>query len=372
MKIERLELHHIALELVHPFQTSFGTQTKRPCVLVAVYADGLVGWGECVASDGPFYSSETDQTAWHVLQDYLVPLLMEREISDPREVIQLLRVVRGHEMAKAGLEIAVWDWFAKAANQPLSALLGGVRERVPVGVSIGIQADTAALLARVAQFVEAGYGRIKIKIKRGLEVEPLTAVRRAFPDVMLMADANSDYELADAHLLKQLDDLDLLMIEQPLRHYDIIDHAKLQAQLQTPICLDESIHRPDDVRYAIELNACQIINMKVGRVGGLAHALEIHDLCQAAGLQMWCGGMLETGIGRATNIHLASLPNFTLPGDISATSRYWHEDITDPPFVLNHEDSTMSVPTGAGLGVEILPERIAKNRLNFWSQESQR
>jgi O-succinylbenzoate synthase len=364
MKIERIELHYIRLPLVHPFRTSFGEETEKGAVLTAVYSEGLIGWGECVAgSDGPLYSSETVETAWYVLTNFLVPKLVGQDISDPQTIPALFKAVRGHNMAKAALEMSVWDLLAKAQNKPLSAMWNGVRTRVEVGVSIGIQPTIEALLARVDKFVEAGYGRIKIKIEPGWEVEPARRIRERHPHVRLMADANSAFTLDDVDMLKQLDPLKLLMIEQPLGYDDIADHARLQPQLETPLCLDESIHGVADAQAMIDLQAGKIINMKVGRVGGFTHALKIHDMAQAAGIAMWCGGMLETGIGRAANVHLATLPNFTLPGDISATDRYFHEDIADPPFVLNVEDSTMTVPTGAGIGVEVRPERIEKARV---------
>jgi O-succinylbenzoate synthase len=364
MKIERIELHYIRLPLVHPFRTSFGEETEKGAVLTAVYSEGLIGWGECVAgSDGPLYSSETVETAWYVLTNFLVPKLVGQDISDPQTIPALFRAVRGHNMAKAALEMSVWDLLAKAQNKPLSAMWNGVRTRVEVGVSIGIQPTIEALLARVDKFVEAGYGRIKIKIEPGWEVEPARRIRERHPHVRLMADANSAFTLDDVDMLKQLDPLKLLMIEQPLGYDDIADHARLQPQLETPLCLDESIHGVADAQAMIDLQAGKIINMKVGRVGGFTHALKIHDMAQAAGIAMWCGGMLETGIGRAANVHLATLPNFTLPGDISATDRYFHEDIADPPFVLNMEDSTMTVPTGAGIGVEVRPQRIEKARV---------
>ena len=364
MKIERIELHTIKLPLVHPFRTSFGEETERTAVITAVYSEGLIGWGECVAgSDGPLYSSETVETAWYVMTEFLIPLLLGQDISDPKTVPALFKMVRGHNMAKAGLEMAVWDLLAKAQNKPLSAMWGGVRDRVEVGVSIGIQPTIEALLARVDKFVALGYGRIKIKIEPGWEVEPARRIRERHPQVHLMVDANSAFTLDDAPLLQQLDPLGLLMIEQPLGYDDIADHARLQPQLQTALCLDESIHGVADTQAMIDLKAGRIINMKVGRVGGFTKALKIHDMAQAAGIAMWCGGMLETGIGRAANVHIATLPNFTLPGDISATDRYFHEDIADPPFVLNVADSTMRVPTGAGIGVEVYPERVKKVRV---------
>jgi O-succinylbenzoate synthase len=317
-------------------------------------------------SDGPLYSSETVETAWYVLTNFLIPKLLGQEINDPKTIPALFKAVRGHNMAKAALEMAVWDLLAKAQDKPLSAMLGGVRPRVEVGVSIGIEPTIEALLARVDKFVAEGYGRIKVKIEPGWEVEPLSRIRERYPQIRLMADANSAFTLADAPMLKQLDSLKLLMIEQPLGYDDIADHARLQPQLKTPLCLDESIHGAADAQAMIDLQAGKIINMKVGRVGGFTNALKIHDMAQAAGMAMWCGGMLETGIGRAANIHLATLPNFTLPGDISATDRYFHEDIADPPFVLNVADSTMTVPTAPGIGVEVRPERIEKARVRHY------
>lgn len=367
MYLDRIELHHIAMPLVHPFRTSMGEERDRHCILVAVYADGVVGWGECVAGMGPWYSAETITTAWHVLSEFLVPLVLDKEIESPTVCAALLSKVRGHPMAKAALENAVWDWFAKAQGIPLHVLLGGVRDRIEVGVSIGIQPTIEALVERVGNFVELGYGRIKCKIEPGWTVEPIGRIRTEFPTMRVMADANSAFTLDDVALLRELDALDLLMIEQPLGYDDIADHARLQAQINTPICLDESIHGVADAQAMIDLKAGRIINMKVGRVGGLTNALKIHDMAQKAGITMWCGGMLETGIGRSTNVHLATLPNFVLPGDISATDRYYHEDIADPPFVLNWEDSTLSVPTGSGIGVEVQPTQIERVRLRHRS-----
>lgn len=365
MKIERIELHHVSQPLVAPFRTSFGTQVTRPCILVAVYSEGLVGWGECVAADDPGYSYETVQTAWHILSDFLIPPTMGQAVTAPQEVAARYQWVRGHPMAKAGLENAVWDLLAQAEGVPLSKLLGGVRQRVEVGVSIGIQPTLEAQLERVDQFIQQGYRRIKMKIEPGWELLPLTAVRERYPTLKLMADANSAFTLADAPLFREMDMLNLLMIEQPLHYDDIADHARLQRQLQTPICLDESIHSPLHARWAIEIKAGRIINMKVGRVGGLSNALAIHEICLEAGIPLWCGGMLETGVGRALNLHLATLPNFTLPGDISATNRYYREDIAGPDFNLNVEDSTITVPTGPGIGVRILPERLEKVRVRY-------
>lgn len=362
MKIDRIELHQLEMPLVHPFRTSFGVEADRPGIIVAVYSDGLVGWGECTAGMGPWYSAETITTAWHVLTEFLVPSVVGKPFETPADIVKMMKPVRGHPMAKAGLENAIWDLLAKAQGVPLNNLLGGVRDRVEVGVSIGIQPTIEALVDRVGSFVELGYGRIKCKIEPGWTVEPIGRIRSAFPEMRVMADANSAFTLDDIDMLKELDALDLLMIEQPLAYDDIADHARLQAQIETPVCLDESIHGVADAQAMIDLKAGRIINMKVCRVGGLSNAVKIHDMAQEAGIAMWCGGMLETGIGRATNVHLASLPNFTLPGDISATDRYYREDIASPRFELNREDSSMTVPTGPGIGVEVHEDRIASFR----------
>jgi O-succinylbenzoate synthase len=366
MKIERIELHHISQPLVHPFRTSFGTQLERPCILVAVYGEGLVGWGECVAHSDPGYSYETIDTAWHILTRFLIPPLLGQSLASPQEAAAGFNWVRGHPMAKASLENAVWDLLARAKEVPLGQMLGGGRrDRVEVGVSIGIQPTLAGLLDRVDQFIDKGYRRIKMKIEPGWELEPLVQVRRRRPAIKLMADANSAFSLDHIPLFRQMDNLDLLMIEQPLHYDDIADHAKLQAAVETPICLDESIHSPLHARWAIEIGACRVINMKVGRVGGLSNALAIHDMSVEAGIPLWCGGMLETGVGRATNLHLATLPNFLLPGDISATERYYVEDIAEPGFRLNSEDSTITVPTGPGIGVTVLMDRVQKARIRY-------
>lgn len=362
MKIERVELHHIALPLVHPFETSFGRETVRPCILVAVSADGLTGWGECVAGAGPWYSCETVETAWHILGDFLIPAVLGTEVASPQEVAERFAPVRGHPMARAALENAVWDLFARARGVSLAQLLGGTRARVPVGVSVGIEPSLEELIGRVAGYVEQGYGRVKLKVRPGWDVEVVRAVRGRWPDLPLQVDANAAYSRRDIAALRELDALGLLMIEQPFHHEDLVDHAWLQAQLHTPICLDESIRSPDHARWALEIGACRVINIKVGRVGGLTAARRIHDLCAEKEVPVWCGGMLETNVGRATNVAMASLPNFTLPGDISASERYYLEDVAEPNFVLN-EDSTLSVPTGPGLGVRVIGERLKAVRL---------
>ena len=362
MKIERIELHHIELPLIHPFETSFGREDTRTCILVAVCAEGLVGWGECTAQAGPWYSSETTGTAWHVLDDFLIPFVLGQEITSPADVVARFRRVRGHPMARAALENAVWDLLAQAQGVSLVGLLGGKVERVQVGVSVGIEPTLGELLDRVAQHVDEGYGRVKLKIKPGWDVEVTRAVRERWPDLPLQVDANCAYTLADAQVLRELDQFDLLLIEQPLHHDDIVDHAKLQAQLRTPLCLDESIHSPEHARWALDIEACRIINIKVGRVGGLTAAQQIHDLCAERGVPVWCGGMLETNVGRAANVALSTLPNFKLPGDTSASARYYRQDIAEPDFVLN-DDSTLCVPSGPGLGVRVIPERVCAARL---------
>jgi O-succinylbenzoate synthase len=358
MHIESIELRQIRLPLLTPFTTSFGTETDRPCIIVTIDGEGLRGYGECVAGDGPWYSYETMDTAWHVMRDYLVPRLLGQEIDGPERVWDLFAPIRGHNMAKAGLEMMMWDLFAKANGVSLSMLLGGTRDRVAVGVSVGIQESPEALVATVDGFLARGYGRIKLKIAPGQDRAFVRAVREAFPDTLLQVDANSAYTLADAPIFESMDDLALLLIEQPLGPDDIVDHAVLQRELHTPICLDESIHSPDDARHALDLGSCRIINIKPGRVGGHRQSRAIHDLCHGRGAPVWCGGMLETNIGRAHNVALASLPGFTLPSDISASARYYARDVANPGFDLN-EDSTLTVPTGPGIGVEIDTEALA-------------
>ncbi len=357
MRIERVDLHHVEMQLVHPFETSFGRQAARSCILVTVHAGGLTGWGECTADSGPWYSCETIETGWHILRDYLIPSVLGEEVEAPDELVQRFSSVRGHPMARAGLENAVWDVLAQAQGRPLYRSLGGQRDRVPVGVSVGIEATLEELLGQVERYIDLGYGRVKLKIKPGWDVQVVRAVRERWPDLALQVDGNSAYTLADIATFQALDQFDLLLIEQPLHHDDIVDHAQLQAQLGTAICLDESIHSPEHARWALDIGACRVINIKVGRVGGLTAAKGIHDLCSERGVPVWCGGMLETNIGRAANVALATLPNFTLPGDISASARYYRRDIAEPDFVLN-SDSTMSVPDDPGLGVRILPEQL--------------
>ncbi len=357
MRIERIELRHIKMHLVAPFETSFGVEMDEQHVIVRVDAEGLIGWGESPAGAAPFYSYETTQTAWHILRDFLIPSVLGQEIANVDDALERGARVRGHNMAKAGLESALWDLFAKARGISLAKMLGGTRERIAVGVSIGIQPSPDALVQRIESYLREGYRRIKIKIAPGRDIAFTSAVRNTFPDILLQVDANSAYTLDDADTLRALDGFDLLLIEQPLGYDDIYDHSKLQPQLRTPICLDESIHSAADARAAIELGACRIINIKPGRVGGYTEAIKIHDWCASRDTPVWHGGMLESGIGRAGNVALASLPNFALPGDISASKRYFAQDIVEPEFTVDAQ-GMMAVPTKPGIGVEVLLDRL--------------
>ncbi|WP_298406374.1 o-succinylbenzoate synthase [uncultured Chloroflexus sp.] len=357
MRIEAIELRRIRLPYRSPFETSGWREEANHSVIVTLHSEGAIGWGEAPVGAGPWYNEETQATAWVMMREILAPMLLGRDLSRPEEVDAIFARVRGNRMARAGLEFAAWDLFGRARSESLSTMLGGTRQRVEVGVSVGVQPSIEALLEVVEGYVSAGYQRVKLKIKPGWDVEPTRAVRERWPDLRLQVDANSIYTLDQAPQLAQLDEFELLLIEQPLAHDDIIDHAKLQRQLRTPICLDESIVSPDHARWAIELRACGVINIKPSRVGGFTAARQIHDMAQAAGIPVWCGGMLETGIGRAANVGLASLPNFSLPGDISANDRYFHQDIVTNPFTLN-PDSTLTVPTGPGSGAEVDLERL--------------
>ncbi len=359
MKIERITLTHLSMPLVAPFETSFGRTSDRECILVAVSSDGLTGYGECTADRDPGYSYETTGTAWHMLRDFIAPALLGKDLAGPDDFQRLVDKIRGHPLAKAGLEMALWDLRGLQEGHSLKEMLGGMLDRVEVGVSVGLQASSEELVRRVEKYLDQGYRRIKIKIKPGRDVGDASAVRQAFPEIKLQVDANSAYSLETAVRLLPLYDLSLLLIEQPLYEDDLWEHARLQKKFRTPICLDESILSPRHARDAIEMNACKIINIKPGRVGGLSGAVAIHDLCRAQGIPVWCGGMLETGVGRASNLALASLPGFTLPGDISATERYYQQDITFERFSLN-PDSTLDVPTAPGLGVGVDAQAVKR------------
>jgi O-succinylbenzoate synthase len=361
MKIERIELFLCRLPLVQFFETSFGRSYDRTFVLVRVEGDvdGTVheGWGESVAEANPYYSSETTETVWHIIEGFLAPLVIGRTFAHPRDVFPALRRVRGHNMAKAGLEMAAWDLYARGVGQPLARVLGGTRDRIASGVSIGIQDSFDQLLEKIDRELAAGYQRIKIKIKPGWDLEAVERVRARFDGIPLQVDANAAYTLDDAALLARLDPYDLLLIEQPLDYDDVMDHATLQEGMKTPICLDESIHTVRIARDAIAARACRIINIKPGRVGGHRESIELHDLCAANGIPVWHGGMLESGIGRAHNIHLASLPNFRLPGDIAASKRYYQPDLIEPAIDIG-ADGTIAVPQGPGIGVNIVRDRV--------------
>src|SRR5580704_17442719 len=359
MRIRRVTLRELAMKLIAPFEISNGVSYDRRILLVEADVDGVAGWAECVAGENPQYSPETVETAWHVLRDHLWPLMKGKEFTAAADVSTMLETARGHNMAKGALEAAVWDAEAKHKNLPLWNLLGGPREEIACGVSFGIKKTLDELAAAVKKELDAGYQRIKIKIKPGKDLEPVQRLRHDFPAIKLMVDANSAYRMEDWPLLKQLDAFYLMMIEQPLGWDDIYSHAELQRKLTTPICLDEAVHTLEQARAAIALGACKIINIKLGRVGGYTVARRIHDLCQENGIPVWCGGMLESGIGRAHNIAISTLPNFTLPGDVSASRRYWHEDIIEPEVTVS-ERGTIRAPTGPGIGYALRLERIEK------------
>lgn len=353
IKIDRIVLRHIRMPLVHFFETSFGRTHARDIVLVEACADGICGWGEVTAGENPFYNEEWTGSIWPLLIDYVVPRVLNYEFASPGEVSARTAHIRGHNMTRGGVEAAVWDLQARINNEPLWKTIGGsARREIPCGVSIGIQNSVEQLLEKIQTEVDAGYQRIKIKIKPSWDVEVIRQVRERFPGIKLMADANSAYTLNDITHLKKLDEFYLMMIEQPLAHDDIIDHAVLQSKLDTPICLDECIRSAHDAEQAIRLQAGRIINIKLGRVGGFAEAKKVHDVCQTAGIPVWCGGMLESGIGRAHNIALSTLPNFVLPGDVSASRRYWKKDIIEPPVEVTTR-GTIHVSDAPGFGYEL-------------------
>ena len=357
MKIESITLHHLSMPLVSPFETSFGRETDRQCVIVEIRSEGLIGYGECVATHDPGYNYETTGTSMHILKDFVAPLILGQDVKDAHDFQERVSSIRGHHLAKAGVEMALWDLLGKREGKSLKELFGGVRDKVEMGVSVGIQETPEKLVETVTGFVNSGYTRVKLKIKPGKDVTFAQAIRNAFPNIRLQVDANSAYSMDNAATLKPMDDLNLLLIEQPLFEDDIWDHHKFQAMFTTPVCLDESIVSPRHARYAIEMKACKIINIKAGRLGGLSQGIQTHDLAQQNGMPVWCGGMLETGIGRASNLALSSMPNFTLPGDVSASDRYYKRDITHERFVLN-ADSTIDVPNKPGLGVTIDEEAL--------------
>jgi o-succinylbenzoate synthase len=361
MRIEQIELREIDLRLKFRFETSFGAEQDRRVVLVSVRGEGGEGVAECVAGEFPGYSYETNDTAWGVLRDFIAPAVLGRDFATPAQLLHALRFVRGHNMAVAAVEMAFWDLWARSLGLPLWRLLGGVRTEVPVGVSLGIQATPEATAELAVAHVAEGYKRVKLKIKPGWDVAVVRAVREALPDTDLTVDANSAYRLVDAAPLRALDEFDLAYVEQPLAYDDLIDHAELQRQLRTPICLDESIHSAEDARKGLQIGAGRIINVKVGRVRGYTQAKRLHDVAVAFGAPVWCGGMLESGVGRAHNLHLSSLEGFVLPGDTASASRYWDEDIVEP--LLDAVDGVQQVPPGPGSGVTLkrdLVERLTR------------
>jgi O-succinylbenzoate synthase len=352
MDIDRITLREIRMPLVAPFETSFGATTGRRILLVEVEGEGTSGWGEVTAPERPFYNEESTDTAWYILKEFAIPMLRTQPVQSATEAASRWDAIRGHRMATGGLEAALWDWEARLQGRPLHALLGGTQREIPCGVSIGIQPSVEQLLEKIQREVAAGYQRVKIKIKPGWDVEVLDRVRQRFSRLRLMADANSAYTLADEARLKLLDRFYLMMLEQPLSHDDLVDHARLQQRLQTPLCLDESVRTVRHAEQAIALGACRIVNIKLGRVGGFAHARQIHDCCQAADVPVWCGGMLESGVGRAANIALSTLPNFVLPGDVSASRRYWEQDVIHPAVEVTPR-GTILVSDDAGFGYAV-------------------
>jgi o-succinylbenzoate synthase len=371
MKIDSIILREIHMRLKSPFETSFGTTQNRRILLVEAAVDGATGWGEVTAGETPGYNSETTDTAWHVISDFIAPLITGKALANASEFPEMVSHIRGHEMAKSAVENALWDVEARLAGAPLSRLLGGTRKEIACGVSLGIRENPDALAAKVEEELRSGYQRIKLKIKPGKDFEFVAAVRKQYPQILLSVDANSAYRLEDADHLKKFDEFELLMMEQPLHWDDIYGHSKLQATIRSPICLDECIHNTRHALTAIELKACQIINIKGGRVGGHTEARALQSACKERGVPVWCGGMLESGIGRAHNIAMSTLPGFTLPGDVSASRRYWDEDIIDPPVEVTAK-GTIRVPESPGIGYAVRRDRIEKLtvRQNQWRARS--
>jgi O-succinylbenzoate synthase len=357
LNIDAIHLREINMPLAHPFETSFGLTTGRRILLVELESEGLTAWGECVAGEHPYFSDEMIDTAWIIAEAELAPRLLDADVESGGSCPNIFKQVRGHRMAKAAFENAVWDLEAQVEKVPLAELLGGVRSVIPCGVSIGIQNSPEELMDKIAAELEAGYQRIKLKCKHGWDTSIFEAVRKRWPEIMLSCDANSAYRMKDFDHISSWDEFDLLMIEQPLWYDDFYFHSMLQKRLETSICLDESIRNRRDALAAIDMESCRIINIKVGRVGGFSEAIGVHNAAAERGIPVWCGGMLETGIGRAHNIALSSLPNFSLPGDVSASKRYWEEDIIEPEVTVS-EKGEIVVPTSAGRGFEVQRDRI--------------
>lgn len=361
-KVDHVRLHHIAMPLVHFFETSFGRTYSRDMILVEVVSNGVSGWGEVTCGEHPFYNEEWTESAWLLLKNYIAPKALGKTV-DAQTAGRLSAGIRGHRMAQGGFEVACWDLQARLNGVPLwKEIGGGARAEILCGVSIGIQDTVDQLVEKIRREVDAGYRRIKMKIKPGWDIDVIARVRAEFPSILLMADANSAYTLTDVDRLKALDQFNLMMIEQPLAHDEIIDHAELQAALSTPICLDECIRTAHQAAQAIRMGACRIINIKLGRVGGFAEAKRVHDVCQQNGIPVWCGGMLESGVGRAHNVALSTLPNFTLPGDVSASKRYWKRDVIDP-WVEVSSEGMITVPDGPGFGYHLDLDFLASVRV---------
>jgi len=363
--VDRVELMVVRLELLRPFVTSSSQKTYLEHILLRVEGGGLTGWGECASPSAPYYCEETTETCWHVLRDFLVPAVLHQPLSTVESLVSRYGRVKRHHFAKAGLEMALWDLKGQAEDAPLYSLMGGERREILSGVSLGIESDTGRLFGLIDQYLVEGYRRIKLKIGRGRDVDVVRQVRERYPDIDLMADANSDYTLADLPTLKALDAFNLTMIEQPLAHDDIVDHATLQRELRTPICLDESILSAGDVRKALDLGSCRIINIKVSRLGGLLEARRVHDLCLARGIPVWCGGMHEYGIGRAANLAISTLPGFTLPGDVSGSDKYYAEDLVDPPILA--QGGAILPPDSPGIGYTVNRERVQRHTVRIES-----
>lgn len=370
MKIEAITARELSMRLVSPFETSFGVTQERRVALLEIHTDVGTGWSELTAMEGPFYNSETIDTAWMVLRDYLAGLVLDVEIASPEALSALMEDVRGHEMAKAAIECGAWDAFARAQGMSLGKALGGTLDEIASGVSLGIQADTGKLLDKVAEELASGYRRVKLKIKPGKDVAVVAAVRKQFPDIDLTVDGNSAYRLQDADLLRQLDEFSLSYIEQPLPWNDIYQHSLLQPQLKTALCLDECIHGLRDAEAAIALGACRVINIKLGRVGGHSEARRIQAFCLEKGVPVWCGGMLESGVGRAHNIAMSTLPGFVLPGDVSASRRYWEQDIIQPEVEVDSK-GTIRVPQAPGIGFAVNVPEIERRTVkrDLWTRQ---
>ncbi len=361
MKIEKVNLFFVKMALRHPFRTSFGETKEREILLVKLESEDKVGWGECVAEHGPWYSGETISSCKHIISDYIIPWTKKGDLEHPSDFQQLVSSIKGNQMAKACVEDAIWDLYGRLNNLSLKKMINGSKNAIPAGISLGIQKNIGILLEKIKTAVEQNYQRIKIKIEPGWDVEIIKQIRDVFPDILLMVDANSAYRYKDKDIFLELDKYNLMMLEQPLQYYDILDHAKLQKDISTPICLDESIKNVDDARVAIESDACRIINVKPARVGGISETLKIHELAEMLKVPLWCGGMLETGIGRAKNVAVASLSTFSLPNDISESARYYTEYIVDPIFKLNN-NGTIDVPKNIpGIGVSVNSGKIEKH-----------